>query len=61
MSLYTNNVDVSISEMARLTFHEVINGERFPVAEIVMGVALLESLAETINKTIAKHKEAIRK
>lgn len=55
-SHYVNSAEVNISEIARIVFHEIQNNERTIVAELVMGMELLEGLAKTINKTIEQHK-----
>lgn len=56
MSLYTNSTDVSIADMARLTFHEVVNNERTELISLVMHVEHLKNLAETIAQTLNQHK-----
>lgn len=54
---YTNHLEVGIAEVARIKFYEIQNDERTIVAELAMGLELLEGLAKTINKAIEQHKE----
>ena len=56
MTIYTNSTDVTISDMARLTFHEVVNGERTEVVSLAMRIEHLENLAETITQTLNQYK-----
>ena len=56
MTIYTNSTDVTISDMARLTFHEVVNGERTEVISLAMRIEHLQNLAETITQTINQYK-----
>lgn len=56
MSLYTNNTDVSISDMARLTFYEIIDGERTEIVSLSMRIEHLENLAKAITDTLNQHK-----
>ena len=60
-SLYTNHLEVSVSEVARIKFYEIQNDERVIVAELAMRLDLLEGLAKTINQTIEMHKKKTAK
>lgn len=60
-SQYTNNLEVSVSEVARIKFYEIQNDERIIVAEVCMGLDLLDGLAKTINQTIEQYKKKTAK
>lgn len=56
MTIYTNCTDVTISDMARLTFYDINNGERTEVISLAMRIEHLQNLAETIRETLNQYK-----
>ena len=56
MTTFTNSTDVTISDIGRLTFHEIVNGERTEIVSLSMRIEHLESLAETITQTLNQYK-----
>ena len=56
MTIFTNSTDVTISDIGRLVFHEIVNGERIEVISLAMRIEHLENLAETIIQTINQYK-----
>lgn len=60
-SLYVNQVGISIAEVARLRFTEVVNGEHEIVADIAMHVETLKNLNRIIEQTVQQYEEAIAK
>ena len=56
-SQYVNQINVSINELCRLQFNEVVtNGEVVPVAFLSMFPEAAELFAKTILESVDKHK-----
>lgn len=59
MSQYTNQISISINEVARLTFLDAT--KNIEVAEVVMHIGMLTNFYELLGKTIRDHEENLVK
>ncbi len=58
-SQYINQVNVNISEMARLTFNEVVNDETIQVVALSMHVEFLKVMLQAIGGALDNHSQNI--
>lgn len=56
MSEYVNQVNIKVTEITRLQFNHVMDGESDCIIELVCQVDFLPILAKTIQETYDKHK-----
>lgn len=54
-SQYINQFSINISEIARISFSEVINDQSTDIVTVAMHVEALRVLSKFIDDTIAKH------
>ena len=59
MSSYTNCAEVTISDVARITFFEILNSERTVIITLSMQLDHLKGISDAINKTLNDHQEKL--
>ena len=60
MSHYANCTEVTISDIARLTFYEIINGERTEIISLVMRPEHLMDINMTITQVLNQYKAGLK-